>query len=269
MIKGHNALLVILVALATSVMAIPEIEVQALYHESVNFTCEPSQPNSTVHERVIWILPTGEILAAGMTGHPRVDVLQGGFMVQVRDVDDADFGTYNCLVVFTEGRYLLSRHGLNLGGPYYGDLFALRYRNMLITGAVAAAVCFVTMGSFCFLYNRQQARLDAQAEQDRATRDALEALALQMEETDSPQQKGATQYSNSAFVIESPEEAGNGNGHTPGSVELETRYAPHADEASGRVAKPPFTPTAAVVELGTVRDNDADYDGDVIGRTKL
>lgn len=66
--------------------------------------------------------------------HSRVAVLEGGRVLHVRKVDDVDFGVYYCLIyIHTVDRYLTVQHGINVNGPYWGDLF-LKYRTNLITG---------------------------------------------------------------------------------------------------------------------------------------
>nr|KAG5706272.1 hypothetical protein BaRGS_026054 [Batillaria attramentaria] len=124
--------------------------VDALYDSSVNFTCDPAGLNMTTLEpgqvTRIWLLPTAEVLTAGTTGHARVDVLNDGRVLHVRSVNDEDFGVYYCVVRVFTGEYLAVRHGINVNGAYWGDLFKQYYDN-LITGLVAAAVCFVAEGN--------------------------------------------------------------------------------------------------------------------------
>ncbi|KAK7496505.1 hypothetical protein BaRGS_00012157, partial [Batillaria attramentaria] len=113
--------------------------VDALYDSSVNFTCDPAGLNMTTLEpgqvTRIWLLPTAEVLTAGTTGHARVDVLNDGRVLHVRSVNDEDFGVYYCVVRVFTGEYLAVRHGINVNGAYWGDLFKQYYDN-LITGRI-------------------------------------------------------------------------------------------------------------------------------------
>lgn len=149
---------------------------EALYHSSVNFSCN-SVPGSDVDlsryssaevER-LWILPNDDLIVPGTTnGHERVQVLEGGAVLQVLEVEDEDFGWYYCLIhVVPLDSFLLRKSGLNVHGPYWGDLYDLKYKGMVTTGLVAGAVCFVVTGVLCFLYGRQQSRLEKQAEEER------------------------------------------------------------------------------------------------------
>ena len=62
-------------------------------------------------------------------------VSNNGQVINITRVDDPDFGYYTCVVhdKNTERDYV-HRYGLNVNGAYFGDLFELRYKKMLITG---------------------------------------------------------------------------------------------------------------------------------------
>ncbi|KAL8598729.1 hypothetical protein ACOMHN_033293 [Nucella lapillus] len=184
---------------------------EVMYHASINFTCNhplghdldlsvfpPSQL------RRVWILPNNDLIDTKTTTgqHEHVDILDNGAMLHVKNVEDEDFGWYHCVTYNTpEDTYLLQKYGLNVDGPYWGDLYEHKYKAMVTTGLVASAICLVSMSLLCFLYGRQQARLDNLAEEEkrlRVTEDDDKNLN-QHREASTPY-KSMTQYDNPAYV---------------------------------------------------------------------
>lgn len=234
--------------------------VEVMYHSSVNFTCNsplghdldlsvftPSQL------RRVWILPNSHLIdSRTASGHDEhVAILDNGALLHVKNVEDEDFGWYHCVIHMVAGdSYLLQKYGLNVNGPYWGDLYEHKYKSMLTTGLVAGAICFVCMGLLCFLYGRQQARLDKLAEEEKAARmeeDGNEegrpkpmpeyvnpAFTEDTENADSPQ-KPVTQHTKVKIVVEEDGSGKEGPAPSPPAEqqELQNVVADGADANGG------------------------------------
>ncbi|KAK7089680.1 hypothetical protein V1264_024364 [Littorina saxatilis] len=259
----RNLHLGILVVLATTGVTQGH-SVQVLYHSSVNFSCHPNfaDLNETSAESPalyrLWILPNKDVLEPNTTGRSDVEVLNNGAMLRVKDVSDEDFGLYDCLIEVNRPnrRFTLQRHGINVNGAYFGDLMALKYRGMIITGLIAGAVCFVTMGLFCFMYNKYQARADNQAEEEKAeTMDNLTKHAASQKQTT---KKPMTEYTNVAYVTDGEEEK---DKPSPTQKPM-TQHAETADaeDVRGKKEQAPQPPSSATQQQQELR-NFAAADG--------
>ncbi|XP_076468108.1 uncharacterized protein LOC143298946 [Babylonia areolata] len=212
--------------------------VEVLYHSAVNFTCsEPPGPPPSGGDQVrrMWILPSDDLVEAG-TRHERVEVQENGTVLHVLNVEDEDFGWYYCLVRVTsaagaEERYSVSRHGLNVQGPYWGDLYQLRYKGMLSTGLIAGAICFVAMGAVCFFYDRQETRLDKPTRRGIAP----EAVTEDTDKRGTSTQGPVTQHDNPAFENDSATE------RPPETMTRPTAIT-NAEESSSQKGPAPLSP---------------------------
>ncbi|XP_067661526.1 uncharacterized protein [Haliotis asinina] len=128
-----------------------------MYDHPANLSCigESFDPDATQMSRyqLMWLLPNGDLVEKTTT-HDRVTVFDEGKQITVNKVDDVDFGIYNCIIHnFDTQKYEIVQTGINLNGPYWGDLME-KYRMNFIVGAVAAAVVFVIMMGFCYWIGR-------------------------------------------------------------------------------------------------------------------
>ncbi|XP_067661638.1 uncharacterized protein [Haliotis asinina] len=128
-----------------------------LYHQQQNLTCENEMFNParmSTGTNLLWTLPSGKIIRPNGT-HSRVDISPNGHWILVKHVHDEDFGVYNCLV-FVQGNLTHSiRKGINIHGPYWGDLMK-KYMPSVIVGVIAASVMFATLSFLCCWYDRHQ-----------------------------------------------------------------------------------------------------------------
>ncbi|KAK6172864.1 hypothetical protein SNE40_016437 [Patella caerulea] len=152
-----QVILVAAVSLAMAASHESKMNYQVMYDTSVNLTCSEHQedeqrPGST--KNLQWILPNGDLVDKKTTNHNRVMYLQDGLLLHVKKVDDSDFGVYFCLIyTASENKYMVVKKGINVDGPYWGDLMG-KYRQGLIIGSVAAAIVFVLMLGICYMFER-------------------------------------------------------------------------------------------------------------------
>ncbi|KAK6172862.1 hypothetical protein SNE40_016436 [Patella caerulea] len=107
----------------------------------------------------MWVLPDGYLVKINTTktDYGRYHFAKFGNLLDIEKLDDEDFGIYVCIVKSPDGSILAFKKGINVDGPYYGDLLE-KYRSYAITGAIAASVMFVFASVFCFICHRQQAK---------------------------------------------------------------------------------------------------------------
>ena len=131
-----------------------------LYYDPQNLTCD-TRPSPDVNmtdpgRAILWLIPNGQILKPGDV-HDRVEISPDGHWLNVKRVDDADFGVYNCLV-FKNGVLALNfRKGINVDGAFWGDLMK-KYAPRAVVGAISAAVAFAVASVLCICYGRHQSR---------------------------------------------------------------------------------------------------------------
>ncbi|XP_071087308.1 uncharacterized protein [Haliotis cracherodii] len=127
-----------------------------MYDHPANLSCKDNSfdPNATqmTGYLLMWLLPNGDLVKT-TDDHDRVTVFDEGRQITVKKVDDVDFGIYNCIIYSSQYGYQIVQTGINLNGPYWGDLTA-KYRMNFIVGAVAAAVVFLIMMGFCYWIGR-------------------------------------------------------------------------------------------------------------------
>ncbi|XP_046371949.2 uncharacterized protein LOC124145987 [Haliotis rufescens] len=144
-----------------------------LFDQQQNLTCDNDvfnpdrMPTGTT---LLWTLPSGEIIRPH-DDHSKIDISSSGHWILVKHVQDEDFGVYNCLV-FVQGNLTYSiRKGINIHGPYWGDL-TKKYIPSVVVGAIAAAVTFAILSFLCFWYERHQGKGEGLIDKYEATRRA-------------------------------------------------------------------------------------------------
>ncbi|VDI11075.1 Hypothetical predicted protein [Mytilus galloprovincialis] len=136
-------------------------DIKEPYFKQVTLECQDNAVNATkidpsnIHTRQ-WIFPSGKTYDNDNNSpicrrEKCWEMDASGFNVTIKRINDEDFGVYYCVIVMTDKSIYLIRKGLNVDGPYYGDLLAKYTENAKI-GGIAAAVLFVLLGGSCFLW---------------------------------------------------------------------------------------------------------------------
>lgn len=135
-------------------------ELQLEYYTSAQFECDDTMYNFTSSADIkhrYWLLPSGELIVTNTSdAHITID---DNFALTVDKIEDEDFGHYFCLLVrddFTVDRIV---HGLNTGGPFYGDLFE-KYTQKAMIGGIAAGTLFVIVAGSCLVWTFRHRQRD-------------------------------------------------------------------------------------------------------------
>lgn len=147
-----------LVVLLVSTTVLAE-EFYLEYYTTVSMDCDDSKYNFTSSQHIekrYWLLPDSSLLQSGQNNkHVNID---SNFTLTINKIDDNDFGYYFCLVVRSDHSVDRIRHGLNVNGPYFGDLLE-KYRKNAIIGGIAAGTLFVIVAGTCLVWHmRYQTR---------------------------------------------------------------------------------------------------------------
>lgn len=143
------------------IICIDANDIKEPYFKKVTLECKDSDVNATkidlsnIHTRQ-WIFPSGKTYVDDNTApicrrEKCWEMDSSGFNVTIKRINDEDFGVYYCVIVMKNNSIYIIRKGLNVDGPYYGDLLAKYTENAKI-GGIAAAVLFVLLGGSCFLW---------------------------------------------------------------------------------------------------------------------
>ena len=139
---------------------------QVKYGNGIIFNC--SEPNTPSGARPIsWLLPNLTIVLANETlptGQP-IKILDDGWRFQITNVTEKANGLYHCITQYetmdtnnnTHKHWFMIKRGLNIDGPYFGDLSKL-YRSNIIYGFVAMGsfLVFITVIILVYTYRWQQ-----------------------------------------------------------------------------------------------------------------
>uniref|UniRef100_A0A0B7A588 Ig-like domain-containing protein n=1 Tax=Arion vulgaris TaxID=1028688 RepID=A0A0B7A588_9EUPU len=135
-----------------------------MYKATANLTCEDANfdPMRQQDANYHWLLPSGEVV--GIVTQPsndRYNFVNNGSTLLIKSIDKTDFGVYFCLVTTNSERlvYRSIKLGLNVDGPYFGDLWE-RYSPNLKMGFLASGVVFLIMSMFCYNLSQFQDRYD-------------------------------------------------------------------------------------------------------------
>ncbi|CAH1776806.1 unnamed protein product [Owenia fusiformis] len=146
-------LLGVLVALLGTALANPSWSVTVEYGKNVILSCnDTSAPPTTDVVRNRWMLPDLRIVDKGWTDDDgRRGVIDDGKRFNITMLSDRDFGIYHCMFEKTDGTYFVVKRGVNVGGPYYGNLWD-KYRMSVIIGGSAAGGFAAVMILICLVY---------------------------------------------------------------------------------------------------------------------
>ncbi|CAL1540994.1 unnamed protein product [Lymnaea stagnalis] len=141
----------------------PERYQNLIYGSTATLICadETFSPFDFPSASFQWILPSTSIINESTPHDSRhYSFSNNGSTLTVNNIDKPDFGLYYCLVLtrpFTV--HATVRLGVNINGPYFGDLME-RYATNMKMGLAAGGVMFLIMAMFCFNYDQFQARHD-------------------------------------------------------------------------------------------------------------
>lgn len=131
------------------------------YFTDAVFTCNHTLHNFTSDfsiNKTYWIIPNGTVISQAYSGsHVEVD---SDFTITIHRIDDDDFGNYYCLLVRSDYSVDRIKHGLNVDGPYFGDLVAIYSRRAMIGGIAGGSLFLVLMGCCLVWHFRYQQRED-------------------------------------------------------------------------------------------------------------
>lgn len=107
----------------------------------------------TVVVNQLWLLPKGGIVQSSNTSDNKARRIFASFhnevsVLQIKRIDDEDFGIYWCVQVWNDTTVRAIRHTLNLDGPPL-DAFYEQQRHNAIVGAISGGT---VLGVFIFAY---------------------------------------------------------------------------------------------------------------------
>ena len=120
-----------------------------------------------------WILPNNRVLRRG-EAHEVYDpidkssvwrVIGDGSRINLTNIREAHFGVYHCVIESTNIRTV--KVGLNYNGPYFGNLWSIYRRNVMI-GGIASAVFLVIAATLYTIYKLRYRGEEEEEEQMRA-----------------------------------------------------------------------------------------------------
>ncbi|KAK6976724.1 hypothetical protein BgiMline_023170 [Biomphalaria glabrata] len=135
-----------------------------LYGVTANLTCadEGFSPWEDVEEfRFLWILPNTKVLNdTTVLDNQHYSWMNNGASLLIYNIDRPDFGIYHCLVqTLSNNIHTVVKLGININGPYFGNLWEIYSPNMKI-GLISGFVVLVVMSMFCYNYDQFQAKHD-------------------------------------------------------------------------------------------------------------
>lgn len=121
------------------------------YYETVSLECNEADYNFTNTQPIksrSWLAPDGNLINASKDGQYDID---SNFTLTVHRISDNDFGYYFCIIVRSD--YTVDRivHGVNVDGPYFGDLLE-KYKKNAMIGGIAAGTLFVIVAGSCLVW---------------------------------------------------------------------------------------------------------------------
>lgn len=147
---------------------------QLEYFTSTSLECNENKlntSNNSIIKQKYWLIPAGVLLNQSTTnGHLRIDL--NNFTLTIDRINDPDFGKYYCLLVRSDFSIDNIEYGINVDGPYYGDLLQI-YSKKAMIGGIAAGSLFAVVAGSCTVwqlrYRNKNKRNKAVDEKDKAT----------------------------------------------------------------------------------------------------
>ncbi|XP_064608517.1 uncharacterized protein LOC135472779 [Liolophura sinensis] len=134
---------------------------QLEYNRQFSLICDSPELNLTTttdhsnsFSQLFWILPSGE----QVTGNVERDTFftsgthPTGWNLTLLAVDDTDFGEYVCILVRPDQQIYSIKLGINVDGPYFGDLWA-RYRYRTMVGGIAGGSSMLLIALICAVHH--------------------------------------------------------------------------------------------------------------------
>ena len=125
---------------------------QKEYFQDISMDCDIDKYNfsRTDLRNRYWLLPDDRLVDASLSD-PRIKI-EANYTLRITKIDDVDFGRYSCLLLFSNFTMAAIQHGVNVDGPYFGDLIS-KYRKNAIVGGIAAGSLFAFLAGGCLVYN--------------------------------------------------------------------------------------------------------------------
>ena len=124
------------------------------YYAELTISCDETEYNFTHTNPAnkYWLLPDGNLIHETDDKRMAVGKDMTNFTLTLKRLDDHDFGWYYCIIVWNDHSVSQIRHGVNIDGPYYGDLLE-RYRHNAMIGGIAAAILFAILAGSCIIWH--------------------------------------------------------------------------------------------------------------------
>ena len=124
------------------------------YYAELTISCDETEYNFTHTNPAnkYWLLPDGNLIHETDDKTMAVGKDMTNFTLTLKRLDDPDFGWYYCIIVWNDHSVSQIRHGVNIDGPYYGDLLE-RYRHNAMIGGIAAAILFAILAGSCIIWH--------------------------------------------------------------------------------------------------------------------
>ena len=126
------------------------------YYTDLTLNCGETEYNftNTNPATKYWLLPNGDFMTETVPENKRIAIGadMSNFTLTITKLDDPDFGWYYCIIVWTDHSIDRIRHGVNVDGPFYGDLLD-KYRHNAMIGGIAAGSLFVLLAGSCIIWH--------------------------------------------------------------------------------------------------------------------
>ncbi|KAH9495997.1 hypothetical protein Btru_014848 [Bulinus truncatus] len=138
---------------------------ELLYGVTANLTCADDRFSpeeiSDGPFRYLWILPNTEVLnETKVAANQHYSIQSNGSVLLIHNIDKPDFGVYHCLVQkYPDNIYAVVKLGININGPFFGNLWELYAYNLKI-GIISGIIVLIVMGMFCYNYDQFQSKHD-------------------------------------------------------------------------------------------------------------
>ena len=151
-----------------------EFNQQVKFGDDASLECKDRFILTSPDEFKYWILPNNMVLQPGNTYNVSdpIDKLSvwtvtgDGSRINLTNIREAHFGVYHCVMVVSSTLRTV-KVGLNYNGPYFGNLWTIYRRNVMI-GGIASAVFLVIAATLYTIYKLRYRGEEEEEEQMRA-----------------------------------------------------------------------------------------------------